>query len=48
MITDKSVNSRIVGYYLIDNKSKLGLMEKPSKLRRFFIKIFLGWKYVNL
>lgn len=51
MITDQKVNKQIVGIYLIDGTIdgfKLGTTKKPNLLRRFLIKIILGWKWIDI
>lgn len=51
MITDQKVNKQIVGIYLIDGTNEgfqLGTTKKPNWLRRVVIRIFLGWKWIDI
>lgn len=51
MITDQKVNKSIIGAYLIDGSFdgvQLATTKKPNFFRRFFIRLFLGWKWVSL
>jgi len=50
MIVDNKANKKISGIYLIDGKidgTQLGLTKKPNFLRRFLIRMLLGWKWID-
>lgn len=51
MIVDQKTNKKIVGIYLIDKTidgTQLAVTSKPSKIRKFFIELVLGWKWISI
>jgi hypothetical protein len=51
MIVDQKSNKQIVGIYLIDGDmegSQLATTIQPSWFRIVTIRIFLGWKWINI
>jgi len=51
MIVDQKINKEFVGAFLIDGDmsgTKLAVSKKPNMVRRFFMFLLLGWKWVEL
>lgn len=51
MIVDQKLNKPFVGVYLIDggkDGTQLATTSKPNWFRRFFTRLFLGWKWINI
>lgn len=51
MIVDQKSSKNIVGVYLLEGTvegSKLGLSSVPSKARRLFAKLNLGWIWMSI
>ena len=51
MIVDKKVMKGIKGVYLIDgviDGPQLAVTKTPSKIRKFLIKLFLGWGFATV
>lgn len=51
MIVDQKTNKKIVGVYLLDKTkegAQLATTKKPSRIRRFFIQLILGWKWMSI
>lgn len=51
MIVDQKISKKIVGVFLLDKEidgSKLALTKEPSKLNKFFIRLFFGWKWIPI
>jgi hypothetical protein len=51
MIIDQKLNKPFVGVYLIDGKkegTQLVTTSKPNWFRRLCMKLFLGWKWIDI
>lgn len=51
MIVDQKLNKKIEGVYLIDNDIngvQIATSSKPNALRKFFMWLFLGWKWISV
>lgn len=51
MIIDSKINKSFQGVFLIDSDKdgvKIAVTSKPNIFRRFFIKLFLGWKWSSI
>ena len=51
MIVDQKINKQFVGVFLIDGDVdgiQLATTKKPNKFRIFMIRLFLGWKWINI
>jgi len=51
MIVDQKLNKQIVGVYLIDGMiegTQLATTKKPNLFRRIIMKLFIGWKWINI
>lgn len=51
MIVDQKINKQFLGVYLIDGDisgTQLATTTEPNWFRKFFTKLFLGWKWINI
>jgi hypothetical protein len=51
MIVDQKLNKKIEGVYLLDNDiygTQIATSSKPNVFRKFFLKFFLGWKWISV
>lgn len=51
MIVDQKLNRQFLGVYLIDGDkdgTKLATASKPNLFRRFFTRLFMGWKWISI
>lgn len=51
MIVDHKIKKQVIGGYLIDGDVsgvKLGTSNKPNLIRRIFVFLLLGWKWVDI
>jgi hypothetical protein len=51
MIVDQKLNRQFAGVYLIDGDkegTQLATSSKPNGFRRFFTRLFLGWKWISI
>jgi hypothetical protein len=51
MIKDGKVTKKFAGAYLIDGTldgTQLVVTKAPNKLRRFFFRLLLGWKWASV
>lgn len=51
MISDKNIKGGFAGVLLIDGTldgTQLGVSKEPTKMKKFFYRTLLGWKWVSI